>query len=94
MSDLLKLEKRGHVAIITLNNPPANTWTPESLNYLKQIVGELNVDKENYSLIITSDSEKFFSAGADLNRFNQQNHGLRMISMSCTAVIAILSAIT
>lgn len=76
MSDLLKLEKRGHVAIITLNNPPANTWTPESLNYLKQIVGELNVDKENYSLIITSDSEKFFSAGADLNRFNHNDKGL------------------
>ncbi|BFM12856.1 enoyl-CoA hydratase [Simiduia litorea] len=76
MSDLLKLEKRGHVAIITLNNPPANTWTPESLNYLKTIVGELNADKENYSLIITSDSEKFFSAGADLNRFNHDDKGL------------------
>lgn len=76
MSDLLKVEKRGHVAIVTLNNPPANTWTPESLNYLKQLVAELNVDKDNYSLILHSESEKFFSAGADLNRFNHDDKGL------------------
>ena len=73
MSDLLKLEKRGHVAILTMNNPPANTWTPESLGSLKNIIGELNEDKENYSLIVTSESEKFFCAGADLNRFNHDD---------------------
>ena len=76
MSDLLKLEKRGHTAIVTFNNPPANTWTPESLRYLEQIVGELNEDKDNFALILTSDSEKFFSAGADLNRFNHDDKGL------------------
>lgn len=73
MSDLLKLEKRGHVAILTMNNPPANTWTPESLGSLKRIIGELNEDKENYSLIVTSENEKFFCAGADLNRFNHDD---------------------
>ena len=72
----LKLEKRGHTAIITMNNPPANTWTPETLNQLRDIVGELNTDSENYALIITSESEKFFCAGADLNRFNHDDKGL------------------
>ena len=71
--DTLLLEKRGHTAIITLNNPPANTWTPESLKQLEKIVGELNADAENYALIITSQSEKFFSAGADLKRFNHDD---------------------
>ncbi|GAB3110210.1 enoyl-CoA hydratase [Aestuariicella hydrocarbonica] len=75
MSELLKLEKRGHTAIITFNNPPANTWTPESLRYLQQLVVELNDDKDNYALILTSDSEKFFSAGADLNQFNHDDKG-------------------
>jgi enoyl-CoA hydratase/carnithine racemase len=73
MSDALILEKRGHTAIITMNNPPANTWTPESLNELKDLVEALNADKENYALIIASDSEKFFSAGADLSRFNHDD---------------------
>lgn len=71
--DSLLLEKRGHTAIITLNNPPANTWTPESLKQLETIVGELNADTENYALIIASQSEKFFCAGADLNRFNHND---------------------
>ncbi|MFA5632901.1 MAG: enoyl-CoA hydratase [Porticoccaceae bacterium] len=75
MSSLL-VEKRGHTAIITMNNPPANTWTPESLNLLKDIVAELNADADNYALVITSTSEKFFSAGADLNRFNHDDKGL------------------
>lgn len=75
MSELLKLEKRGHTAIITFNNPPAHTWTTESLGYLKQLVNELNEDKDNYALILTSDSEKFFSAGADLNQFNHDDKG-------------------
>lgn len=66
----LIVEKRGHTAIITINNPPANTWTPDSLRQLKAIVEELNADLDNYALILTSNSEKFFSAGADLNRFH------------------------
>ena len=57
MSELLKVEKRGRTAILTMNNPPANTWTPESLAYLEQVVGELNADKENYALILTSESD-------------------------------------
>lgn len=73
MSELLKLEKRGHTAIITMNNPPANTWTPDSLKYLKQLVQELNADRDNYALVLASESEKFFSAGADLNRFNHND---------------------
>ncbi|MBB6519756.1 enoyl-CoA hydratase [Pseudoteredinibacter isoporae] len=72
---LLKYETRGHTCIITMNNPPANTWTPESLRELKAKVEELNADKDNYALIIASESEKFFSAGADLNRFNHDDKG-------------------
>ncbi len=73
MSDALMLEKKGHIALLTLNNPPAHTWTPESLLELIEIVEDLNADKENYALVITGSGEKFFSAGADLNRFNHDD---------------------
>lgn len=76
MSDLLQLEKKGHIALLTFNNPPAHTWTPESLQQLKTIIAELNADKANYALVITGDGNKFFSAGADLNRFNHDDKGL------------------
>ncbi|SDX21338.1 enoyl-CoA hydratase [Marinobacter mobilis] len=69
MSALIDLEKRGHIATITINNPPANTWTEESLGALADTVNQLNDDKDIYALVITGQGEKFFSAGADLNAF-------------------------
>ncbi|QEQ96837.1 enoyl-CoA hydratase [Neptunomonas concharum] len=69
MTDKLIVEKQGNIAVITMNNPPANTWTEESLKGLAQVVKELNEDRSIFSLVLKSDSEKFFSAGADLNLF-------------------------
>lgn len=69
MTDKLIVEKQGNIAVVTMNNPPANTWTEESLQGLVQVVEELNADRDIYSLVLKSDSGKFFSAGADLNLF-------------------------
>ena len=65
----LNLEKRGHVALVTLSNPPAHTWTQDSLSALTRLVGDLERDHDIYSLVITGDGQKFFSAGADLKLF-------------------------
>ena len=65
----LKLEKRGHTAVLFLSNPPAHTWTAESLADLKRLVADLNADREVYALVITGEGAKFFSAGADLKLF-------------------------
>lgn len=59
----------GHTAVITINNPAANTWTPESLDALRALVGTLEADKSVYAAVITGAGEKFFSAGADLKNF-------------------------
>ena len=59
----------GHTCIITIANPPANTWTPESLKAMKALTAELNGNKNVYAAVITGQGEKFFSAGADLKRF-------------------------
>ncbi|MFT2111548.1 enoyl-CoA hydratase [Marinomonas sp. 2405UD68-3] len=73
MSNALLLEKCGHIAIVTMNNPPANTWTFESLSSLKALIEDLNSDKSIWSLVITGSGDKFFSAGADLNLFADGN---------------------
>ena len=65
----LKLEKRGHTALITMSNPPANTWTRDTLTQLRDAVKSLDADKNIYALVITGEGEKFFSAGADLKLF-------------------------
>ena len=72
----LRLEKRGHTAIVTLDNPPAHTWTEQSLAALQQLVADLNADLDVYALVVTGDGPKFFSAGADLKLFAAGDKGV------------------
>jgi enoyl-CoA hydratase/carnithine racemase len=65
----LKIEVDGHIAILTLSNPPANTWTVHSLAALRDLITALNADRTIYALVVTGEGEKFFSAGADLKQF-------------------------
>lgn len=59
----------GHTAIVTLANPPANTWTRDSLAALRDLVRDLDADRDVYALVVTGQGEKFFCAGADLKQF-------------------------
>ncbi|WP_044734182.1 enoyl-CoA hydratase [Shewanella algae] len=72
----------GHTAVLTINNPPANTWTAESLNELRLKVEELNNDPDIYALVLTGEGEKFFSAGADLKLFADGDKG-NAATMAC-----------
>lgn len=65
----LLLEIIDHTALITINNPAANTWDAESLPALRYLVSALNKEDDIYSLVITGQGDKFFSAGADLKLF-------------------------
>jgi enoyl-CoA hydratase/carnithine racemase len=68
-SDKLKVEIIGHIAMVTIDNPAANTWDTESLPALQDLITKLNADKSIFALVITGAGEKFFSAGADLKLF-------------------------
>ncbi len=68
-SDKLKVEIMGHTALVTIDNPAANTWDTESLPALKDLIGKLNANLNIYALVLTGAGERFFSAGADLNLF-------------------------
>ncbi len=71
----LKLEKAAHTATVTLDNPPAHTWTADSLAALERLVQDLSTDRSIRALIITGAGEKFFSAGADLKLFADGDKG-------------------
>ena len=71
MTEKLLLEKIDNIAKVTINNPSANTWDLESLARLEEIIEHLNQDDEVFSLVITGQGEKFFSAGADLKVFQE-----------------------
>ena len=59
----------GHIALVTLNNPSANTFTAEGLLQLETLIGALDRNLDVYAVVVTGQGEKFFSAGADLKTF-------------------------
>lgn len=69
MTNAIEHTVSDHLAVITMNNPPANTWTEQSLKQLKQLVLSLNAERDVYALVLVGQGDKFFSAGADLNLF-------------------------
>lgn len=69
MTTAIRFEQQGHTAILTMDNPPANTWTAASLSALAERVAQLNADREIWSLVLTGAGDRFFSAGADLKLF-------------------------
>jgi enoyl-CoA hydratase/carnithine racemase len=65
---MLKLdyETRDGVAIITLNDPPANTYSYEMMQELDRAILDARMDEAVQVIVITGQGEKFFCAGADI----------------------------
>jgi enoyl-CoA hydratase len=60
-------EKRGHVAIVTINRPEAmNAFTAEMLRALDAAFADFDADPELRVAILTAAGDKAFSAGMDL----------------------------
>jgi enoyl-CoA hydratase/carnithine racemase len=64
---LVHYEVRDGVAYLTLDDPPANTYTHEMMRQLDEAVLEARFDKNVYVLVLVGKGEKFFCAGANIN---------------------------
>ena len=54
------------VAIITLNDPPANTYSYEMMQQLDRAILDARMDDSVHVIVITGAGGKFFCAGADI----------------------------
>jgi enoyl-CoA hydratase len=63
---LVLVERRGPIAILTLNNPPVNILTTPLLDELADRLLELSDDAAVRVLVITGGGEKGFSGGANI----------------------------
>src|SRR5436305_3800787 len=54
------------VAILTLNDPPANTYSYEMMQQLVARILEARMDEGVQVIVITGSGEKFFCAGANI----------------------------
>ncbi|HUS10683.1 MAG TPA: enoyl-CoA hydratase/isomerase family protein [Pyrinomonadaceae bacterium] len=55
------------VAFLTLNDPPANTYTYEMMQSLDAAFLEARMDESVQVIVITGNGEKFFCAGANIS---------------------------
>jgi enoyl-CoA hydratase/carnithine racemase len=54
------------VAVIEMNDPPANTYTYEMMRQLDDAILRARMDNNVYVLMLTGAGDKFFSAGANI----------------------------
>src|SRR5918995_4791652 len=62
----LDYEAREGIASITLNDPPANTYSYEMMQQLDRAILDARMDESIQVIVITGKGEKFFCAGADI----------------------------
>jgi enoyl-CoA hydratase len=65
------------VAILELNDPPANTYTYEMNKELDAAILNARMDDEVHVMVIRGSGEKFFSAGANIKMLSEVTPGFK-----------------
>ncbi len=68
MSEHVIMERRGAVAIISINDAPYNRMTMEYIDELEVMLGELATDNSIRALVFTSEGLENFSVGMNLKQ--------------------------
>jgi enoyl-CoA hydratase len=61
------LERRGRVALLTLDRPKVNSLSPDMLDALAARLAEVEADAELGAAVVTGAGDRAFSAGADVS---------------------------
>jgi enoyl-CoA hydratase/carnithine racemase len=67
MGELVQYRSARGIAFLTLNDPPANTYTYEMMQALDSALLQARMDEGVQVIVITGNGEKFFCAGANIN---------------------------
>jgi enoyl-CoA hydratase/carnithine racemase len=60
------LEKKDHIAVVTLNHPPVNAWDLGTTRDFEKAIDDVEKDENIRVVIITGGGDKSFSAGFDI----------------------------
>jgi len=66
-TNLIQYQVADGIALLTLNDPPANTYTHEMMQQLDAGILAARMDEAVQVIILTGSGEKFFCAGANIN---------------------------
>ncbi len=67
---LVEYATQDGIAIVTLSDPPANTYTYEMMRQLDAAILEARMDDAVHVIVLRGAGEKFFSAGANIGMLN------------------------
>ena len=67
----------GGVAVVTLDDPPANTYTHEMMRQLDDAVLRARFDDDVHVIVLTGQGGKFFSAGANIGMLAKVTTGFK-----------------
>jgi enoyl-CoA hydratase/3-hydroxyacyl-CoA dehydrogenase len=70
---VVKLEKRGEIAIAWLANPPMNAISPQVIQDLGKVWEQVKSDDEVKAMVVYSSLPVVFSAGADIKAFTSMD---------------------
>ena len=71
VKELVQYRVESGVAIITLSDPPANTYSYEMNRQLDEAVLRARMDNDVYVILLTGAGEKFFCAGANIQMLTE-----------------------
>ncbi len=64
--ELIRYTKDEGVAVITMDDPPANTYTYKMNRQFDEAILRARMDKDVHVIVLTGAGDKFFSAGANI----------------------------
>ena len=68
-NNLILVERKDYVGIVTLNSPPLNLNTIESMEELREVFRKIEKDPEIRVVILTGSGHKAFNVGSDISGF-------------------------
>ena len=68
---LVRYEVQDGIAVLTLDDPPANTYTHEMMRQLDDAILKARFDDSVTVIVLTGAGEKFFCAGANISMLNE-----------------------
>ena len=66
MTELVQYKTVEGIALLTLQNPPANAYSYDMMEQLDRAILEARMDESVHVIVVTGAGEKFFCAGADI----------------------------
>ena len=70
---LVSVEKKNGIAVFTLDDPPANTYTHEMMKQIDAAIVDARFDNDVQVIVLVGAGEKFFCAGANIDMLQKSD---------------------